>query len=37
MALHVPKAPGMSQMMKEGARVSINIIISLKILQFLFI
>lgn len=24
MALHVPKAPGMAQMLKEGARVSIK-------------
>lgn len=26
MALHVPKAPGFAQMMKEGARVSIYFI-----------
>lgn len=24
MALHVPKAPGVSQMLKDGARVSLN-------------
>lgn len=30
MALSVPKAPGMAQMMKEGARVSEIFIINLK-------
>jgi len=24
MAMHVPKAPGVAQMLKDGARVSIN-------------
>lgn len=30
MAFHVPKAPGMAQMLKEGARVSINVICQMK-------